>query len=209
MARILQLAGLAIGLAGLLLQFGITIPASMAAGRSFVGSLVFFFSFFTILTNIAVVLVHLAGLTGRPGWFAQPRVRAGVAVAIAVVSIVYATVLARLWQPQGLMLVCDITLHYVTPILFVAWWMVAGADGSTRWRDLRLWLAYPLIYLAYALARAPIAGEVPYPFLSVANNGVGGVALASLLMLGLYLLIAALALLYDRLVGASRATSLA
>ncbi len=32
----------------------------MEAGRSFVGSLVFYFSFFTILTNIGAVLVHVS-----------------------------------------------------------------------------------------------------------------------------------------------------
>lgn len=202
--RLLQIVGLAIGLIGLLIQFPVTMNLSMSAGRSFFGSLVFFFSFFTILTNIAAVLVHIGLLTGRPAWFAQPRVRAGVAVAIAVVFIVYVTVLRGLVELHGLSLLCDILLHYVTPVLFVAWWLVAGADGSTRWGDLRLWLAYPLVYLVYALARAPIAGEVPYPFLSVPKNGVGGVAFASLLMLGLYLVISALAVLYDRRIATSR-----
>lgn len=204
MGRILQLAGLTIGLAGLLLQFYVTMPAAIAAGRSLPGALVFFFSFFTILTNVAAVLVHAAMLSGRPAWFAAPRVRAGVAVSIAVVSIVYATVLARLWQPQGLMLICDVTLHYLTPAIFVAWWMTAGADGGTRPRDVGLWLAYPLLYLAYVMARAPFAGEVPYPFLSIEANGIGGVATAALMMLGLFASIAAVALLYDRTVGADR-----
>lgn len=73
----------------------------MSAGRGFAGSLVFYFSFFTILTNIRAVLVYSALLTGKPSWFGSPRVRAGVAVAIAVVMIVYAAILSRLWQIAG------------------------------------------------------------------------------------------------------------
>lgn len=158
MGRFLQIAGLVIGLAGLVLQFCITIPASMEAGRSLPGSIVFLFSFFTILTNIGAVLVHTSLLSSTGyAWlpaFAGPRVRAGVAVAIALVSIIYATVLAQLWQPQGLFLLCDVLLHYVTPVLFVLWWLIAGTDGTTRWRDISWWMVYPIAYLIYALARA-------------------------------------------------------
>ncbi|RUW72764.1 MAG: hypothetical protein E5W38_04880 [Mesorhizobium sp.] len=201
MGRFLQTAGLVIGLIGLVLQFAITIPASMAAGRSLFGSIVFYFSFFTILTNIAVVLVH-ASLLSPAGYawfpaFAGRRMRAGVAVAITLVFIVYSTVLARLWAPEGLFLLCDILLHYVTPLVFVLWWLIAGADGSTRWRDISWWMIYPLAYLAYALIRAPFAGEVPYPFLDVAKNGAASVAISALTTTALFLVLCALAVLVD------------
>jgi hypothetical protein len=199
--RALAAAGLCVGLAALVLQFAITMQAAMLAGRSFVGSIVFYFSFFTILTNIGAVLVHSATLTGRPGWFGSPRVRAGVAVAIAVVMIVYAAVLARLWQPSGLFLVCDVLLHYVAPVLYLAWWLWAGADGSTRWRDLPGWLAYPLLYLAWIMLRAPFAGEVPYPFLNSATNGLERVAVSSLSVFGLFLLVSAIIIVADHVVG--------
>jgi hypothetical protein len=194
--RILQIAGLTVGLAALALQFALTIPASMTAGRGLFGSLVFYFSFFTILTNIAAVLVHVsllspAGYAWLPA-FAGARVRAGVAVAITVVMLVYATVLAGLWQPQGLFLLCDVLLHYVTPILFVGWWLVAGADGTTRWKDIPGWLAYPLAYVLCTLARKPLAGEVPYPFLDAATYGVAGVALAVTGLIALFLVLSAL-----------------
>ncbi|TJV05413.1 MAG: hypothetical protein E5Y12_08845 [Mesorhizobium sp.] len=202
MGRFLQVAGLIIGLAGLVLQFCITVPASMEAGRGLLGSVVFYLSFFTILTNIGAVLVH-ASLLSPTGYawlpaFAGPRMRAGVAVSIALVLIIYATVLARLWQPQGLFLLCDILLHYVTPVLFVLWWLMSGADGRTRWSDISWWVLYPIVYLIYALARAPLAGEVPYPFLDVAKNGAGSVAMASLAITGLFLAICVVAVLADQ-----------
>ena len=208
MGRFLQIAGLVIGLIALVLQFAISIPASMAAGRSLLGSIVFLFSFFTILTNIAAVLVH-ASLVSPSGYawfpaFAGKRMRAGVAVAITLVFIVYAAVLSGLWQPQGLVLLCDVLLHYVTPSIFVLWWLIAGADGTTRWRDISWWMIYPLAYLAYALIRAPFAGEVPYPFLDVARNGAASVALASLAITALFVGLSVLAVLVDHRIGRLR-----
>ncbi|RWO30542.1 hypothetical protein ACN2CC_16445 [Mesorhizobium muleiense] len=51
MRRFAQVAGLGIGLAALVLQICITVQASMAAGRSFVGSLVFYFSAYSQSQN--------------------------------------------------------------------------------------------------------------------------------------------------------------
>ena len=88
-------------------------------------------------------------------------------------------------------------LHYVTPILFVLWWLTAATDGTTRWRDVAWWMIYPLAYLAYALLRAPVAGEVPYPFLDVAKNGAAGVAIWAMAITGLFLVLSVLAVLAD------------
>jgi len=193
--------GLLLALAGLILQFSLTIPAALDAGRSLPGALVFFFSFFTILTNIAVVLTYVAAILDgrRLAFFARPSVRAGVAVAIAVVSIVYATILAPLWSPQGLFLIADATLHYVTPVLYAVWWFLVGRDGSTRLANLPLWLAYPLAYLAFALVRSPIAGEVPYPFLDYMTNGWASVLVASAMMFALFVVLGVVAVMLDRL----------
>jgi hypothetical protein len=204
MARGLAIAGLCVGLTALVIQFAITMQASMSAGRGFASSLVFYFSFFTILTNIGAVLVYSALLTGKPSWFGSPRVRAGVAVAIAVVMIVYAAILSRLWQPAGLFLLCDVLLHYASPVLYLAWWLYAGADGSTGWSDPLRWLIFPLLYLAWVFIRAPLAGEVPYPFLDLAANGAGSVALASLSVFGLFLLVSVIVVAADHMIGARR-----
>ncbi|OJU50510.1 MAG: hypothetical protein BGO03_19235 [Mesorhizobium sp. 61-13] len=206
MGRTLQILGLIAGVISLVLQFCITIPASMEAGRSLFGSVTFYFSFFTILTNIGAVLVHLSLLSATGyAWlpaFAGPRVRACAAISITLVFLVYATVLAQLWAPEGLLLLCDVLLHYVTPILFVLWWLFAGADGKTRWSDIPYWMLYPIAYLIYALARGQITGEVPYPFLDVEANGVAFVALSALAVTALFLVLCILAVLADR--GVSR-----
>ena len=197
--RLLQWIGFLAGLGGLILQFTLTLPASMEAGRSFAGSIVFFFSFFTVLTNILVMLAHSAGLGldgGRLAFLQRGVIRTGLVAAIALVGLVYFFILASLWQPEGWWRVADTTLHYVTPVIYTAWWLIAGREGSSLWRDPFLWLLWPLAYLAYVLARAPIAGEVPYPFLNYMENGwqqvAGAIGGLLVLFLGLGFAVAAL-----------------
>jgi hypothetical protein len=198
---LLQWAGLGIGTAALTLQVFLTIPASLDAGRSVAGSILFYLSFFTVLTNMLAVLSHFANL-GFGGTalsrFRTPLWRGGIAVAIAVVGIVYALVLAKTWQPQGLWLAADVLLHYVTPFIYVGWWLVAGRSGALRWSDTIRWLVWPVAYVVYALLRAPLAGEVPYPFLDYAALGWPHVAMALLAILALFVLIGNLAVAADK-----------
>lgn len=196
-ARALRTAGLVVGLVALGLQFALTIPASMEAGRSLAGSIVFYFSFFTILTNIGVVLTYLADLSGRPRFLASGPGRAGVAVAITVVMIVYAILLAPIWQPEGLSLLCDVLLHYAAPMIFIAWWLVVR-DGSARFRHIPIWLIYPLAYLVVTIARGYLAGEVPYPFLDVAGVGWGGAIRSTIGIAVLFLVLGAVVVRLDR-----------
>ncbi|WP_336065165.1 Pr6Pr family membrane protein [Nitratireductor rhodophyticola] len=204
MAKILNVAGLVVGLSALVVQFALTIPASMEAGRSLSGSVIHYFSYFTILTNILVVLVHLAALSGAPRFFGRAWVRAGVAVSILLVTIVYWQLLSALWQPEGLFLLCDIALHYIAPVIYLVWWLTAGTDGSLSWRHLPLWLAYPLIYVAYVQVRAPIAGEVPYYFLDARLNGWPSVLVYLAAMLLTFAFLGRLAMLADRLIAGGK-----
>ena len=202
MGRALAALGLLLGLVGLATQFSVSVPLFMAAGKSLPGAVVAILGYFTILTNIAVVLVYLAALTGRPRFFARPRVRAGLAMAIAVVGIVYHFVLADLWQPAGALLVADTILHYAVPATYLAWWALAGRAGTSRHADLPLWLAYPVAYLAYALARGGATGEYPYPFIDVAANGAAAVAISVGIMLGLFAVVGLFVIWADRLLPA-------
>jgi hypothetical protein len=197
--RFIQAAALLAGIAGLALQISISIPARLAAGHSLAGALVWFFSYFTILTNLGAVAVHGASLL-HPGrsFFGSPRVRAGMAVSISLVMLVYVTVLAPLSDPQGLALAADTLLHYVTPVLFILWWLLAGAEGGSRWPDIGRWLTYPLLYAIYALARGQVTGEVPYPFLNAAQNGWTGVAAAVFFIALAFIVLGALAVAFDR-----------
>jgi hypothetical protein len=205
MSRTLQAIGILVGLAAVVAQFFLAIDRFTGEGMSMGGAVVKFFSFFTILTNIFVVLVHASGaMRSRLAFFRQPRVQATAVIAITIVGIVYHLLLADLWNPQGLQKVTDVMLHYVAPVVMVVWWLLYGRDGALRWADLPVFLIYPFAYLGYALARAPIAGEVPYPFLDFWQNGWPSVITMIAAILAMFVVVAALVIAAHRYLPSSQ-----
>lgn len=189
--RVVTLIVLLIGLAALILQFSLTIPLRISNGDTPLGAVVFYFSFFTILTNLALVLICLSDLVATRwlAWFCAPVTRGTAASAITLVMILYYLLLAALWAPEGWFKVADVTLHYVTPCLYIFWWLIFQPHGTLRIRDIPLMLLPPLIYLAYTMIRGAIITEYPYPILEAHKLGYPQVALNVLLVvIGLVLL---------------------
>lgn len=172
--RWLALAGLIIGTATLLTQFALTMSLSMAAGRGFWGSLVFFFSFFTILSNILAVLCCAASFfAGGPrvlAFFRSPKVQTGVALYMLVVATIYIAVLEGLWAPEGLTRILDRLLHYVMPALFLFHWVFVPKSTLTL-ADVPRWLIFPFLFALYAMIRGALTGEYPYPIMDAATLG--------------------------------------
>ena len=128
-----------------------------------------FFTYFTILSNLLVLLVT-ATFAFAPGsgcgrWFARPVVRGAVALYIGVTLGIYATILRALWQPQGAQWWADSSLHYAVPGLYLLWWLFAVPHGVLRWGDLLRWQLFPLAYVCWVFLRGAWAHEYPYPFL--------------------------------------------
>ena len=104
MKRAATWAGFSIGTAALLLQFYLTLSTRLLRmGDSLPGTLIFFFTFFTILTNIMLVLIYLSELTtaGWLGWWRTPVTRGMMAGAIALVGIFNHLLLAELQDLTG------------------------------------------------------------------------------------------------------------
>ena len=198
--------GFVLGAAALILQLAITVPLRLDGGDSVGGALVFYVSFFTILTNLAVVLAYAAELwpTLLLGWFRLPVTRGMLAAALALVGIFYHLILAETWAPEGLGLACDITLHYVTPALYLLWWLATARHGRLDWSDIWSMLLPPTIYLVYVMARGAVVGEYPYPVLAADRLGYVQVALnIGGVLVGLAALCAIVVGL-DRLIGPGR-----
>lgn len=204
MCPALSALGLLVALAGVGLQFAISVPLLMDAGSSFVGAVVSLLSFFTILTNIGAGLVYLATLTGKPLLFADGRVRDGLLPAIIVVALVYHTVLATLWEPQGAQLVADTLLHTVAPAFYLIWWLMAGRAGTSTLRDVPRWLAYPLTYLGYTLVRGAITAEYPYPFLDLTSRTAPQVAISVGIILLIFGVLSLFVICADRMLPTPR-----
>lgn len=138
-------------------------------------TIVQFFSYFTILTNIIVAVYYTALLikkrTQQEGWFTTPKTATAITVYIIIVGLVYNLVLRPLWKPQGWQLIADELLHTIIPILFVLYWFLFVKQRNLEWKNAFLWLLYPFLYLLYILTRGAITGMYPYPFIDVPALG--------------------------------------
>lgn len=198
--KFLAWIGFLTGLAVLALQFALTIPARMEAGDNFPLALVFYFSFFTILSNIVIMLIHLATIWQTPvlAWFDQQTTRTMMAAIISLVMIAYHFLLAPVWDPQGLFKLADIGLHYVTPIIYLAMWLNWPRAQLLPWSSALIMLLPPAIYLAYAMTRGALTGEYPYFFIDAGRLGYGLVALNAFALLVVLLVLNLIALAIDR-----------
>ncbi len=195
--RIYAAVGALLGWFALALQLYLMLVQSTAAER--LGTLITYFSFFTILTNILTASVFTAVAFQAKGgwgkWLCRPSVQAATAVYIAIVGMVYQLLLRQLWNPQGAQWVADVLLHSVAPVGYVVYWLLFAPRASLSWKDSVTWLIYPGVYLVYVLARGAVSGIYPYPFVDVNVLGYGGVVaragLLLLVFLGMGLLVVA------------------
>jgi len=152
-----------------------------------------FFSYFTILSNLLVALICTFALSNTSGVFASARVRGAAALYIAVTGCIYLVILSSLWAPTGWQWLADTALHYAVPLLYLLLWTFF-ARAALEWMDALRWLAFPLIYLAWALVRGAWVGEYPYPFVDAGALGYGRVTInaigicAPFVVLGLVLI---------------------
>jgi hypothetical protein len=182
--------------AALALQFLITTSQTVANGSGLAYGIGLYFSFFTILTNTLAALtltlpaVAPRSMAGR--FFASPVTTTGVSAAIAMVGLVYVTLLRHVWEPQGAQLVADVALHYASPVLFVAYWWFAVDKRELSWRDVPWYLAYPLVYLGYALVRGALVGHYPYHFIDAGLLSYSQVAVNSVGLTLVFVIVASL-----------------
>ena len=118
--------------------------------------------YFTILTNLLVALARArAALMGRaPG----PRLAGGLVLWICIVGLVYHLLL---YAPhQGRAFWADHGLHTGVPIAMTLWWLAFGR-ARLGWRLAAIWLAWPLAYCLYAVARGALDGIYPYFFIDL------------------------------------------
>jgi hypothetical protein len=195
--RIYAAVGALLGWFALVLQLYLMLAQS--PGPEWLGAVINYFSFFTILTNILTASVFTAVAfqpkDGWGKWLCRPSVQAATAVYIAIVGMVYQLLLRQLWNPQGAQWVADVLLHSIVPVGYVVYWLLFAPRVGLSWKDSVTWLIYPGAYLVYILGRGAVSGLYPYPFVDVKVLGYGGVlaraGLLLLVFLGMGLLVVA------------------
>lgn len=160
-------------------------------------------SYFTIWSNILVTVVaYLLARDPRRNGPVFNTVRLASVVMITVTGVIYALVLAKVWEPTGWQKIADETLHYSVPILAVVGYLLFGPRPRFSLTTLVGSLTIPLAWTAYTLIRSPFItytedGETrhwyPYHFINVDDIGYG----RSLLnMAGIFVFLLAVGWLY-------------
>ena len=182
--KLLIALGLAAGTGGLLLELYFSLQTSLASGRDVFGALGSYFSFYTILTNIVVLVIYLSEVltTQALAIFRHPVTRGAMAACIALVNLYVFFVLRHLYNPTGLLELSDRLLHYVAPLLYLIWWAIGQKHGLLRWRQLPIMLLPTLIYFVLIMARGAWLHRYPYPFMNVDELGWGGVLQGAAIM---------------------------
>ena len=184
---------------GLALPVQTVLALTADVDRTPLGKLANVFSYFTIQSNI-LVLVSVALLAADPfrdgpmfRWL-----RLASLLGITVTGIVYVTVLRGLADFTGLAALCDKAFHYVSPLLAVLGWVLFGPRPRFSWALLPKVLLWPVAWLAYTLARGPLAHWYPYPFVDVDTLGYARVLLNCVVVTVLMLAVGAAYVALDR-----------
>ncbi|RZJ82698.1 MAG: hypothetical protein EOO64_07435 [Massilia sp.] len=206
MQRIATWLGLLIGSGGLLLQFCLTLITKNEQGSDIVSTLVFFFTFYTILTNIMLVLIYLSEVAEWRwlSWWRSPVTRGMMAGAIALVGIFNHLLLANLQDLTGLRSLADTILHYITPAWFVLWWLLFQPKQRLKLADIPVMLLPTLIWLVWAMVRGAVVSEYPYPILDAAKLGYSQVAINCVFVFIGLLLIYLVVIGIDRVLGRAK-----
>jgi hypothetical protein len=144
-----------------------------------------YFSFFTILTNILVAVVYTTiwwQTKNKFSFFLKPNTQTAIGVYILIVGLVYNIILRFIWQPQGLQSVVDELLHLIIPVIYIIYWYFKVDKSSIKYVNSLNWLIYPLAYFIIILILGSYSNYYPYPFINVVELGYEKVILNSILL---------------------------
>jgi hypothetical protein len=169
-AALLALAGFAF----LALQAAISIGDFADRGLGPAVALWRLSGYFTILTNLWVTLALASVALGRPP---APRWLTAATLAILLVGAIYHLLLAQDLAPGTPRWIADQGVHSLVPAATLGWWLAFVPKAGLGARDLPAFMAWPVVYSLYSLARGAAEGWYPYFFIEVPRLGYAQVLL--------------------------------
>lgn len=122
-----------------------------------------FFCYYTNQSNALILVCHILLLVPGPwdDFLRRPGVQLTVTLCIFVTFLIYFCVLTRFGRHQkrmmaelGTKVLSNALVHYVTPLLTVAEWLLLGDKAGLGLRHTAAWLVLPLGYFLFAVLRA-------------------------------------------------------
>jgi hypothetical protein len=163
---------------------------------SLAASVVRFFSYFTVLTNLLVAIASTVLLMDSKSlikkFFSNASVLTPVAVYIVIVGIIFNILLRPVVNMQPVPEIVSDILHVVTPVLFLFFWLKFVPKNNLQWKSVGAWLLYPVLYMVYTLIHGAVTHFYPYPFIDVNQIGYEQALINGLLILGAFALVSLL-----------------
>jgi len=160
-----------------------------------------FFSYFTVESNLLVLVTAVLAVFGRLWDRTAIRIlRLAALTGITITGVIYGTVIAPHTNPQGIELVNDVILHYLVPTLAVLGFVLVGPRIRFLRSDLAF-MAWPGVWILYTMVRGAVShpgfpglngakSRYPYGFLDVNAHGWGSVLPAILAVTALLICVA-------------------
>jgi hypothetical protein len=139
-----------------------------------------FFSYFTVESNILVLVVAVLLAAGAASGAGFALAHLDALIGITVTGIVFATILAPDQEHIGL---SSVLLHYVSPPLALVVWLVLGPWPARSWRIIAPALLWPLAYLLWTVVHGAVSDWYPYGFIDAGDLGAGRMLRNALLVL--------------------------
>lgn len=159
------------------------------------------FYYFTIQSNILVAFCLLIFIPMNKNNRFKCLIRGSALLAIMLTGIIYNFVLYRIyldWGTVGYTFSRTVT-HVVAPIGFIIDWLLFDKHNVMRWKDIFIWLTYPVAYCLLSLYANFRYDYSIYFFLNM-SNGYGNALKWLGILMGLLLIISFSLVALDRCV---------
>lgn len=155
------------------------------------GRIIFYYSFFTVLTNLLLAISGLF-LLFKPNYDSQlfRIIRLDALVGVIMTALVYNILLRAIHHPPTITLrITNELLHVVVPVMGIVSWLIWGPypriDGKTR-----VFSCLSLLgYAGYIFIRGQLVERYPYPFINPLRIGYAKMLFNLTLILILFMLL--------------------
>ena len=148
-------------------------------------SLVQYFSYFTILTNLIITIycTYLIFQNNKKSCYNSIELFNALTAFILFVGVIYAITLRSVWKPEGFTMIQSEIHHTVVPLGFLILWFITKQKTKANILRTLMWMAYPFLYIIFVLIRGSVSNFYPYYFLDIDSLGLQKVVLNSALLL--------------------------
>lgn len=146
------------------------------------------FKYFTIQSNLLIIIyLSLYFFTDFKDNILFKRLFAIPLLCITITFLIYFGYLEWTYDNEGIHVYSSLLLHYVSPLLMLYFGYKYKTHFTFTKESIKLWLLFPVLYLAFLLTHGAITSDYLYPFFEVDEIGGLMVSIFVLLIVILYL----------------------